>query len=279
MMGLWDTATPSASDDASSTRAAKDRAPAARRISLSAALRDVEHGGPGRTYPAAACRAILRPRPYEEIYAEQAYLSTSLQEYDARSHDLIRRYSAAERDLQAVEQTWCKQRRRLRKQLNLLRLQISEAAKQQRALFVRLSELHVEASSRASWAWARRQTPRTRVGGAAASARALSGASPEFVPKAGREGEREADDGAPEMWPCASTDCGPDSAKRGSETVCEDDDDDFASSGGGPSYVLLGSVQDDGALAQKHRPESEPPDAACGERRLSLPNMASVWPN
>ncbi|OAA58307.1 hypothetical protein ISF_06846 [Cordyceps fumosorosea ARSEF 2679] len=96
---------------------------------------------------------LLAPRPYEEIYHEQAYLSAHLQQKMQRVEGLIREYSAAQAQLSLGAEG--KTRRRLRKLLNLLRCKLEEASEQERAIFGRLGELYMEQSSRDTWERAR----------------------------------------------------------------------------------------------------------------------------
>lgn len=92
---------------------------------------------------------VFSPRPYKTMYAERAYLTSSLQLQTSRSADLIRKYSFAEARHQHLEAG--KERRRLRKHLRFLRSKMIEAAEQQKTVYSRLGELHVEIQSREAW--------------------------------------------------------------------------------------------------------------------------------
>lgn len=96
---------------------------------------------------------LLAPRPYEEIYHEQAYLATHLQQKTQRIEGLIREYSAAQAQLGRGAEG--KTRRRLRKLQNLLRCKLDEASEQERAIFCRMGELYLEQTSRDTWERAR----------------------------------------------------------------------------------------------------------------------------
>lgn len=132
---------------------------------------------------------IFHPRPYEDIYAEQAYLSITLQAYTAKLSDLITKYSLTEEESVHGESRKCK--RKARKELGVLRGQLIHAAGQEQAIFTRLGELYVEAKSRDTWNIAHRhrsRLPRRPSGQPSedmmrrASKSSLNGATPEFIP-------------------------------------------------------------------------------------------------
>ncbi|KHN99788.1 uncharacterized protein MAM_02641 [Metarhizium album ARSEF 1941] len=138
-------------------------------------------------------KSIFHPRSYEEIYAEQAYLSITLQAHTAHFCDLIQRYSLTEVESFQGESRKCK--RRARRELGLLRGQLVQAAGQEQAIFARLGELFLEARSRETWNVAHNQRRQslpilerhthsqdnqdTRF----PSLSILNGASPVFVPQ------------------------------------------------------------------------------------------------
>ncbi|PHH77450.1 hypothetical protein CDD82_3503 [Ophiocordyceps australis] len=93
--------------------------------------------------------ALLPWQPHEQLYAEDAYLTNLLCVQATTTMHLIERYAALETQLQRLGMG--KPRRRLRKQLSLLRLQINEGAVQQRTILVRLSELYVQAHGHDIW--------------------------------------------------------------------------------------------------------------------------------
>ncbi|KAM5345286.1 hypothetical protein ACJ41O_011148 [Fusarium nematophilum] len=99
-----------------------------------------------RQQPSTNNSHVFSPRPYENLYAEQAYLAASLLQQSARAADMMRQYSAVDSQLQSLDGD--KGRRRLRKQLGLLRSRINAAVEQQQAIFIRLGEVFVEIQSR-----------------------------------------------------------------------------------------------------------------------------------
>ncbi|RSL71449.1 hypothetical protein CEP54_001233 [Fusarium duplospermum] len=92
---------------------------------------------------------IFSPRPYESLYVERAYLTNALQQHSCRAVNLMRQYSIVESQLQGLPGD--KGRRKLRKQLGLLKSRINEAYEQERSIFSRLSDLYIEIQSRESW--------------------------------------------------------------------------------------------------------------------------------
>ncbi|KGQ08967.1 hypothetical protein BBAD15_g5691 [Beauveria bassiana D1-5] len=97
----------------------------------------------------ARAHCLLAPRPYEEIYHEQAYLATYLQQKTQRIESIIKEYSETQSQLQRGAEG--KTRRRLRKLLNLLRCKLDEASEQERVIFSRMGELYMELNSRDTW--------------------------------------------------------------------------------------------------------------------------------
>lgn len=148
---------------------------------------------------------VLSPRPLQDLLIERSYLVDSLAAQGARASELIRRLAAAEQAAAAAPDAG---RRRLRKQVSLLRSKIAAAAGQEKAVIVRLGELYVEMQSRERWARARAESseqgyfPVMPPGGPAPDAclrgwepsglpmshsTGLSPESPEFVPGWARE--------------------------------------------------------------------------------------------
>ncbi|KAM3507525.1 hypothetical protein MY10362_001728 [Beauveria mimosiformis] len=97
----------------------------------------------------ARAHCLLAPRAYEEIYHEQAYLATYLQQKTQRIESIIKEYSQTQAQLERGAEG--KTRRRLRKLLNLLRCKLDEASEQERAIFSRMGELYMELNSRDTW--------------------------------------------------------------------------------------------------------------------------------
>ncbi|CAJ0541591.1 Ff.00g081270.m01.CDS01 [Fusarium sp. VM40] len=95
---------------------------------------------------------LFSPRPFESLYIERAYLATSLQQQAGRAAELMRQYCAVELQLQSLAGD--NGRRKLRKQLSLLKSRVNQAAEQEKVIFSRLGELYVEIQSRETWAQA-----------------------------------------------------------------------------------------------------------------------------
>lgn len=98
---------------------------------------------------------VFSPRPAQDLLVERSYLVASLAWQGAYSANLIQRLSIAEQALASSAEVG---RRRLRKQIALLRSKIAVAAEQEKAIIVRLGELYVEMQSRERWSRARSQT-------------------------------------------------------------------------------------------------------------------------
>ncbi|KIL95381.1 hypothetical protein FAVG1_00118 [Fusarium avenaceum] len=96
---------------------------------------------------------LFSPRPFEGLYIERAYLATSLQQQAGRAAGLMRQYCAVELQLQSLV-GGDNGRRKLRKQLSLLKSRVNQAAEQEKVIFSRLGELYVEIQSRETWAQA-----------------------------------------------------------------------------------------------------------------------------
>lgn len=232
--------------------------------------------------------AIFRPRPYEEIYAEQAYLTTSLEVQSSRANELLRQYSWLEDALQNM--TASKQRRSLRKQLNLVRSQLGGAAQQEKAIFIRLSEVYMELHSRDAWAQASRQRTSYRgvlgqswnspaIRGNPSSGNSMpsahvNGVSPEFVPMNRRAVQRpmgvQVESRAGQL-PTSSLTVpslrAPNADGSGLDTADECPRDH------GLSRQYLAAAGRSNTW--------EGPSLACRtgrDNRLSLPNLESIWP-
>ncbi|KAG5938524.1 hypothetical protein E4U59_003748 [Claviceps monticola] len=149
--------------------------------------------------------SILRPRPFEEIYAEQAFLSLTLQSHSSILSDLVRTYHTVEVDSMCGESR--KIKRRARRQVGILRTQIKHAAEEEKTIFVRLSDLLMEAKSRTALDLARRERSISQDAGRSdalgrasshppfskppsSSESRLNAASAEFIPQRGTRGQR-----------------------------------------------------------------------------------------
>ncbi|KAG5975636.1 hypothetical protein E4U58_000419 [Claviceps cyperi] len=159
-------------------------------------------------YPPSAplsSSSILRPRPFEEIYAEQAFLSLTLQSCSSRLFDLVRTYHTVEGESMYGESR--KIKRRARRQVGILRTQIKLAAEEEKTIFARLSDLLTEARSRTALDLAQRERLITQGAGRSdalghsssqlpfpqplsASESRLNGASAEFIPQRGTRNQR-----------------------------------------------------------------------------------------
>ncbi|KAM4058980.1 hypothetical protein HRG_008145 [Hirsutella rhossiliensis] len=231
--------------------------------------------------------AIFRPRPYEEIYAEQAYLATSLQVQSSKANELLRQYSLLEEELENM--TASKQRRRLRKRLNLVRSQLTGAAEQEKAIFIRLSEVYMEVHSRDAWAQASR--PRVVYRGVLGQAQNhaairgssscsntrpstyLSGASPEFVPRNRRAVQRPA--GAQ-----AVSEAGQARPPTSSPSVTSARASESGDAGLDVSDGDSGKCPRDRGLGFQYKAAAGRAKSGDGRgNRLSLPNLESIWPN
>ncbi|KAG6053251.1 hypothetical protein E4U17_004899 [Claviceps sp. LM77 group G4] len=142
--------------------------------------------------------SILRPRPFEEIYAEQAFLSLTLQSHSSRLSDLVHTFHTVEGESMYGESR--KIKRRARRQVGILRTQIKLAAEEEKTIFVRLSDLLTEARSRTALDLARRARSISQGAGRSdalgrgfsqppvpqppsSSESRLNGASAEFIPQ------------------------------------------------------------------------------------------------
>ena len=245
------------------------------------------HPEPRRRSTTAASDLIFSPREYQQVYTERAYLASALQSQSLRATDLIRQYSSVDEQLQRVADVPSKQRRRLRKQLSLLRAKLNDAGSQERALLVRLGELCVELQSHEAWDQARRERRASYLGNTASGssggtevevscsyfalsptsyvsqepsavggAACLNAATPEFVPR---------DSAVDTTWWSGST---------GLETV-EEADDDLLNHGLEYEYE-----QGEGTCEAvvRRRPSLDGGMLSPREKRLSLPNLQYMWP-
>lgn len=219
---------------------------------------------------------VFRPRPYEEIYAERAYLGVCLQSHVNKLCDLISKYSLTEEESIHGETRKCK--RAARKQLGILRGQLFHAAEQEKAIFVRLGELYVEAMSRETWDVARKQCPprtkrtsQTQIEGEMRprSKSNLNGATPEFIPRKDLSDHQE------------------DNESVISSTQTSDDGE--PSSSGNEMYnselgknrmefLLAPNKKGDSRRRQRRMSGDGGGEVFKPARRLSLPNMGSARP-
>ncbi|KAG5803638.1 hypothetical protein H9Q74_012154 [Fusarium xylarioides] len=119
-----------------------------RRRSSSSKSRPTPESVNQQTY--ANSRLIFSPRPFESLYIDRAYLMSCLQQQAARAADLMAQYCAVEAQLRNL--VGDNGRRKLRKQLALLKSKANQTAEQEMAIFSLLGELFVEIRSRETWA-------------------------------------------------------------------------------------------------------------------------------
>ena len=203
----------------------------------------------------------------------------TLQIHTSRLGELIKRYSVLE--LESAHGETRKKKRRARKHLGLLRCQIAHDAEQEQAIFVRLSELHVEAQSRELWGLARQchsharamcyATVNDTASNNAHRITTLNGASPEFVPR--RDGQTHGDD-ASETGSTANGD--QEQVKEDKGQICRDD----LLRNHGLKYNFARARKEDHGRPKTfsmsgngYQDLSRSPD-----RRYSLPTLQSSWP-
>lgn len=90
--------------------------------------------------------SLFRPRAREEIHTERIYLNAAIQSHSNHLYGLFSAYHKAEDT--SIHGESRRVKRQARRQIGILRSQIRYAAEQEKTMFVRLSELHVEAKSR-----------------------------------------------------------------------------------------------------------------------------------
>lgn len=246
-----------------------------------------------RSSPSMAIHdVIFRPRPYEEIYAEQAYLTTSLQVQSKKAADLTRRYCAVEIEVATMEAS--KERRRQRKLLNLLRSRINEVAEQEKAIFLRLSELYMETHSRDTLDQMRHQRARNSTvaspSGSTAGSESptctksrpstpLNGATPEFMPRSQAGEIRASIQIVRKSLPSAPASSPPSALKIAGpvlETV-DESSEEFACNHGLSYQYKVAEKMDEEERPQKRTPRSDDLPKY-RENRLSLPSLESLWP-
>jgi hypothetical protein len=213
---------------------------------------------------------------------------------------MIHQYSLIEEELQARDHVG-KERRKLRKQMSFIKVKLSEASRQEKAIVLRLSELHMEQLGRDVWDQVQRRRlfysnflPQMVKSPSKMPEQPLSADSKEFVPLATQRGSSPT-----HARPCAS-----EAESRTLDTVLEgnegeEDDGEsldrpqaaVAEEAGSRSEVDLQDAESRNHVLEytyrgcKEAPESQlrPLDdkqkvSARSERRKSLPNLCSVWP-
>ncbi|RFU77515.1 hypothetical protein TARUN_4729 [Trichoderma arundinaceum] len=234
---------------------------------------------------------MFHPRSYEEIYAERAYLTSSLQMYSIKAVELIHQYSLIEEELQAKDHIG-KQRRKLGKQMSFIKVKLSEASRQEKAIIIRLSELQMEQLGRDTW----EQVQQRRMFYASLSSGAvmppstspetpLNASSMEFVPSdahkqhtmpemerynvldtvvEAKEGEEDGNE--------APKDNGD---KVGTRQKIDNVSEDLCNHGLEYTYQVYGDAENPQPLPSHIR---ERVSSCSEEKRRSLPNLCSLWP-
>ena len=105
--------------------------------------------------PSLASEIVFSSRSFQELHTERQYLSSALQGQSARARELIRQYASVEEQFILANEP--KQRRRLKKQLSLLRSKLDHSTNQERALLIRLSELSLELQNQENWSQAQQE--------------------------------------------------------------------------------------------------------------------------
>ncbi|QUC16782.1 uncharacterized protein UV8b_01023 [Ustilaginoidea virens] len=232
-------------------------------------------------------KSIFHPRPRHEIYMKQCQVSMTLQAHTLRLCDLMSRYHATMAT--SVHGETRKIKRRARKQVGELRGQIKQAAEQEKDIFMRLSDLFLEARSREmldfsplhpSWAPgldsgvqggsnvdAAQEGPRSNLG--------LNGATAAFIPQRGLSLDRQTDSAV--------------SIPTGTDDEHSEMEDGSTVSHGAESsgYRLAAGyvMTTGGGTGPEVRPRArrlseDDAEVILGSRRrrLSLPDMVCAWP-
>lgn len=238
-----------------------------------------------------AWNLMFQPRSYEEIYSERAYLTASLQRHSLTAIELIHQYSLIEEELHAREHIG-KQRRKLRKRMSFIKVKLAEAARQEKAIIIRLGELQMEQLGRDTWDQVQQRrmfyplasssTPRTTP---------LNAATEEFVPSETRS-ENLPEHIQPEMAKPRVLDTVvevqegeeedaneiTDSTKKQTELEPETDTESEDLCNHGLEYTYEKS--DNATEISQLRPSlvRERLSSCLEEKRMSLPTLSFVWP-
>ncbi|KAL7925677.1 hypothetical protein ACQKWADRAFT_197668 [Trichoderma austrokoningii] len=238
-----------------------------------------------------AWNPMFQPRSYEEIYSERAYLTTSLQRHSLTAIELIHHYSFIEEELHAREHIG-KQRRKLLKRMSFIKVKLAEAARQEKAIIIRLGELQMEQLGRDTWDQVQQRRlfyPLTKPLPTQQTT-PLNASSEEFVPSEVQPAEK------PAHTPLCSSEI---TKPRVLDTVVEaqegeeDDVDEITSHGEkatsdaesedlcnhGLQYTYKKS--DDATEISQLRPSHtrERLSSCLEEKRMSLPTLSFVWPS
>ena len=226
----------------------------------------------------ATSDSIFSPRDPQDLARERAYIGQELEKQSGCKTELIRRYAVAESDFNAAHAADAKQRRRLKKQVSKARALLNEAGNNERALAIRWSELCIEMNNRETWAqaqWERRmslaveyftlsplsitQDPPWRSESLVSTP--LKATSPDFVP-----------------WglPIGSIVAG---GPQGSLEPVEEDGEE-CSDDHNQRFEYEGHEEEESKseVSSQRRLSFDIEMPSPREKRLSLPNLQSLWP-
>jgi hypothetical protein len=234
--------------------------------------------------PWSPADTLLNPQPYEHLYAERAYLVSTLQQHTAKIMDLVQQH------WQATEQPpeyspVGNDRRRSRKKQSALRSKLHEAVSQKNVALLRLSELELELQSRDAWLRARDEatsyfdfpSPDTTFSGpfvmtdvsasTSTCTTPLNAISPSFVP-------------GPKLYQDFGTQERHSSSRESSVTGMKLDTVDEASEQFSSNHGLTYEYRcgGDAELIEKQTPSWDGVAIVRYKRKQSLPNLGSLWP-
>ncbi|KAM0562406.1 hypothetical protein ACHAPJ_002096 [Fusarium lateritium] len=241
-----------------------------------------------RQQPHANSRLIFSPRPFESLYIERAYLANSLQQQAARAAELMRQYCAVDLQLQNLDGD--NGRRKLKKQLSLLKSKVNQAAEQEKVIFSRLGELYVEIQSRETWAQAwtvDSPSVSTPLGYSPVSCSLstpttpLSGSSADFIPMSYFGTLQPVTEPAyPQhestMYGLETVDEAGEDLLYGPDSGCESVESETTPAT--PVAVETPFVEKKMCGSEMGEEIDDAPFMAARERRLSLPSIQNVWP-
>ena len=226
----------------------------------------------------ATSDSIFSPRDPQDLARERAYIGQELERQSSCKTELIRRYAVAESDFDAAHAADAKHRRRLKKQVSKARGLLNEAGNNERALAIRWSELCIEIKNRETWAqaqWERRMSPavgyftlsplpiprETSCLSGSLISTPLNATSPNFVPRG------------------LSIDSAVASGPQGSlEPVKEDAEECLDAHDQGFEYEGHEEEETKSEVSGKRRLSFDIEMPSPSEKRLSLPNLQSMWP-
>ncbi|EGU87415.1 hypothetical protein FOQG_03923 [Fusarium oxysporum f. sp. raphani 54005] len=232
-------------------------------------------------------RLIFSPRPFESLYTDRVYLTSCLQQQAGRAADLMRQYCTVELQLQSL--VGDNGRRKLRKQLALLKSKVNQAAEQEKAIFSRLGELYVEIQSRETWAqrWTLESSSVASSVcfspvpyGFTTPLTPLSGTSEHFAPMGYFGDVHQVYD--PPYIRQEPTSCGLETVEEaaedlfGPESSCDSAESETTPAT--PTDVVAPFVQEKDYGSELGEELSDERFVALRERRLSLPCLRNAWP-